>query len=135
MLAGAPDFSRAFAGCGQSDFAIGIVHEPDYFRVLARFSPIRLQLSGHSHGGQVRIPGFGAVVLPAWGKVYSAGLYELNDRQIYTSRGLGMVCLPVRFDCPPEVTVITLARGAPSPTGANPAQVCAVAGRTANAQG
>lgn len=125
VVAGAPDFHRAFAGCDKSDFAVGIVHEPDYFRVLARISPICLQLSGHSHGGQVRIPGFGAVVLPAWGEVYSTGHYELNDRQLYTSRGLGMVCLPVRFDCPPEVTVITLARELPPVISAEPAQASA----------
>jgi uncharacterized protein len=49
------------------------------------------------------------VILPPWGRIYHTGLYELNGRFIYTGRGLGMVELPLRFDCPPELTEITLA--------------------------
>jgi predicted MPP superfamily phosphohydrolase len=55
--------------------------------------------SGHSHGGQVRIPVLGPVVLPPWGRIYHTGLYELNGHFVYTGRGLGMVGLPLRFDC------------------------------------
>ena len=67
-----------------------------------------LQLSGHTHGGQVRIPGLGAIVLPLWGRTYVEGLYRVGPSQVYTSRGNGMVGVPVRFNCPPEVTEITL---------------------------
>jgi len=48
------------------------------------------------------------LILPRWGRIYHTGLYELNGRFVYTGRGLGMVKLPLRFDCPPELTEITL---------------------------
>lgn len=106
---GAPDPIRAFAGYRQGNIALALVHEPDYFPTLVRLTPVDVQLSGHSHGGQVRIPALGPMVLPPWGRIYHTGLYELNGRFVYTGRGLGMVGLPLRFDCPPELTEITLA--------------------------
>jgi uncharacterized protein len=109
ILGGVPDPNRAFAGCRQTDVTLALVHEPDYFPTLVRLTPVDLQLSGHSHGGQVRIPALGPVILPRWGRIYHTGLYELNGRFVYTGRGLGMVGLPVRFNCPPELTEITLA--------------------------
>ena len=106
---GAPDPIRAFAGYRDGNVALALVHEPDYFLTLVRLTPVDVQLSGHSHGGQVRIPAFGPVILPPWGQIYHTGLYELNGRFVYTGRGLGMVELPLRFNCPPELTEIVLA--------------------------
>ena len=108
ILGGVPDPNRAFAGCRQTDVTLALVHEPDYFPTLARLTPVNLQLSGHSHGGQVRIPALGPLILPPGSRIYHSGLYKLNGRFVYTGRGLGMVGLPVRFDCPPELTEITL---------------------------
>jgi uncharacterized protein len=108
VCTGAPDPIRAFAGCRETDTAIALVHEPDYFLKMVKLTPVRLQLSGHSHGGQVRVPAFGPLVLPRLGRVYHTGLPQLNGRFVYTGRGLGMVGLPFRFDCPPELTDITL---------------------------
>ncbi len=88
--------------------ALALVHEPDYFPTMVKLTPVQLQLSGHSHGGQVRIPALGPVILPPWGRIYHTGLYELNGRFVYTGRGLGMVELPLRFNCPPELTDIIL---------------------------
>ena len=105
---GMPDPIRAFANYREGNVALAVVHEPDYFPTMVRLTPIDLQLSGHSHGGQIRIPALGPVVLPPWGRIYHTGLYELNGRFVYTGRGLGMVELPLRFDCPPELTEITL---------------------------
>jgi uncharacterized protein len=105
---GVPDPIRSFAGCRETDTAVALVHEPDYFPTMVKLTPVQLQLSGHSHGGQVRIPAFGPLILPRWGRIYHAGLYQLNGRFVYTGRGLGMVELPFRFDCPPELTEITL---------------------------
>jgi uncharacterized protein len=76
---------------------------------MVQLTPVDLQLSGHSHGGQVRIPALGPLILPGWGQIYHTGLYKLNGRVIYTGRGLGLVKLPLRFNCPPELTEITLA--------------------------
>jgi len=106
---GVPDPMCAFAGYREGNVALALVHEPDYFPTLVRLTPVDLQLSGHSHGGQVRLPALGPVILPPWGRIYHTGLYELNGRFVYTGRGLGMTKLPLRFDCPPELTEITLA--------------------------
>lgn len=105
---GAPDPIRAFAGYREGDIALALVHEPDYFPTLVRLTPVEVQLSGHSHGGQVRIPALGPMVLPPWGRIYHTGLYELDGHFVYTGRGLGMVELPLRFNCPPELTEIIL---------------------------
>jgi uncharacterized protein len=108
VLKGAPDPRSAFAAYHSGNVAIGLVHEPDYFQTLVGLTPVDLQLSGHSHGGQVRIPGLGPLILPALGQIYHSGLYELDGRMVYTGRGLGMVGLPWRLACPPELTEITL---------------------------
>jgi predicted MPP superfamily phosphohydrolase len=108
VCTGVPDPIRAFTGCRETDTALALVHEPDYFQTMVQLTPVQLQLSGHSHGGQVRFPALGPLILPRWGRIYHTGLYELNGRFLYTGRGLGMVKLPLRFDCPPELTAITL---------------------------
>jgi uncharacterized protein len=105
---GVPDPIRAFAGSRETDTSLALVHEPDYFLTMVKSTPVQLQLSGHSHGGQIRFPPFGPVILPRLGRVYHTGLYQLNGRLVYTGRGLGMVGLPLRFNCPPELTEITL---------------------------
>jgi predicted MPP superfamily phosphohydrolase len=85
--------------------AILLVHEPDFADVAAANGRIDLELSGHSHGGQVRLPFYGAVDLPPLAKNYPSGMYQIGKLQHYTNRGLGMVRPQVRFDCRPEITV------------------------------
>ena len=108
VCTGVPDPIGAFAGYRESDTTLALVHEPDYFPTMIKLTPVQLQLSGHSHGGQVRIPPLGPLILPPLGRIYHTGLYELNGRFVYTGRGLGMVGLPLRFNCPPELTEVTL---------------------------
>lgn len=84
-----------------------LAHEPD-FAEAARQQPIDLQLSGHSHGGQVRLPYWGAPILPYLGKQYPIGLQRAADLWVYTNRGIGVVSPPVRFNCRPEITLLTL---------------------------
>ena len=70
---------------------------------------VALQLSGHSHGGQVRLPLVGAPIRPYLGEKYVSGLYSLEGGlQLYTNRGLGLIRPPVRLNCRPEITLITL---------------------------
>lgn len=88
--------------------AILLAHEPDFADVAARTNRFDLQLSGHSHGGQVVVPVLGPPHLPPMGKKYHTGRYRIGNMALYTNRGLGVVGLPVRFFCRPEITVITL---------------------------
>jgi uncharacterized protein len=108
VSAGRPDPRAAFSARRNEAVSLALVHEPDYINQLSSLVQVDLQLSGHTHGGQVRIPGLGAIVLPPWGHTYVEGLYRVGSSHVYTSRGIGMVGLPFRFNCPPEVTEITL---------------------------
>jgi predicted MPP superfamily phosphohydrolase len=113
VSAGKANPRAAFSARKNETVTLALVHEPDYFDRLRKLVPVDLQLSGHTHGGQVRVPGLGAIILPAGGRAYVEGLYHVGASQVYTSRGIGMVGLPFRFNCPPEVTEITLAQGVP----------------------
>ena len=94
---------------------IMMCHAPDYADDLMRHPAgrsIDVMLSGHTHGGQVRLPFVGALSLPIGGRKYVEGLFHLGDMQLYVNRGIGTVGVPFRFDCPPEITSITLRAGA-----------------------
>jgi predicted MPP superfamily phosphohydrolase len=108
VLQGKPDLARTFKGVPPSDPNILLAHEPDYADHVSRTHPVDLQLSGHSHGGQVRFPFLGAPVLPRMAENYPMGWYRVGGVQLYTSRGLGMIGPRVRFNCPPELTFLTL---------------------------
>lgn len=86
-----------------------LAHEPDFADHAAGYD-IDLQLSGHSHGGQVRLPGIGALILPELAKKYPEGLNRIRNLQLYTNRGLGVISPPVRLNCPPEITFLSLIR-------------------------
>lgn len=86
---------------------LALVHEPDFVDESAR-AGIALQLSGHSHGGQVRLPLIGAPVLPYLGRRYPIGLQRAGNTWVYTSRGIGVIYPPIRLNCPPEITLLTL---------------------------
>jgi predicted MPP superfamily phosphohydrolase len=88
--------------------AILLAHEPDFADVSARSGRFDLQISGHSHGGQVRLPFMGAPILPPLGREYPMGLYEVGGMLQYTNRGLGTIPPNVRLNCRPEVTVFDL---------------------------
>ena len=88
-----------------------LAHEPDYADEVADQGgacALLLQLSGHSHGGQVRIPGLGAPILPYLAEKYPAGAYRVGDMWLYTNRGVGTIQPRVRLNCRPEVTLLTL---------------------------
>lgn len=88
--------------------AILLAHEPDFADVAAATGRFGLQISGHTHGGQVRLPLAGPVLRPRHGRVYHAGLYHVGGMLHYTNRGLGMFPPRLRFRCRPEITVFTL---------------------------
>jgi len=84
-----------------------LVHEPDPFATLDD-PRIKLQISGHTHGGQIRAPIVGALHLPPMGKLYQEGLYAKDGRFLYVNRGIGTIGPHIRFRCPPEITVFEL---------------------------
>jgi predicted MPP superfamily phosphohydrolase len=88
--------------------AILLAHEPDFADVAAATGRFDLQLSGHSHGGQVRVPLLTRLVLPPFAHRYPRGLHQVGGMALYTNRGLGTVHARLRFLCRPEITVLTL---------------------------
>ena len=109
VLDGHPDLGAALHNVPAEEASVLLAHEPDFADYVARY-PVDLQLSGHSHGGQVRLPLIPPLFLPDLGKKYIWGLYNIGGLTLYTTAGIGTVRLPVRFNCPPEVTLITLGR-------------------------
>lgn len=108
---GKPDLERALAAAPSNVPVILMHHEPDFADRNSLDGRVSLQLSGHSHGGQVRFPVIGAPVLPDFARKYDMGLYRINRMWLYTNRGIGVIAPPVRFNCRPEITEITLVAG------------------------
>lgn len=108
---GKADLAKTLSGLTADAPVILLVHEPDYADLAARDPRVLLQLSGHSHGGQVRLPFIGPLELPRYAHRYPLGLQKAGDLWVYTNRGIGVTGLPVRFNCRPEVTLLTLNAG------------------------
>ncbi|MNB95711.1 putative metallophosphoesterase [compost metagenome] len=104
-----PDPKAALGGIPPGTFTLLLMHEPDYADQVQDYS-IQLQLSGHSHGGQIRLPIAGPLFVPKGATKYVSGLYTVGTQQmkLYVSRGFGETYMPFRFMCRPEITVFTL---------------------------
>ncbi|MDP5277074.1 metallophosphoesterase [Chengkuizengella axinellae] len=108
ILYGNADLNHTLSNIDQDTYTILLAHEPDIADEVQNY-PVDLQLSGHSHGGQIRLPLFGHIIAPPMGRKYVNGLYEVGDSlNVYTNRGIGTTIYPFRFFCRPEITVITL---------------------------
>ena len=107
VLEGHANLPLTLQGIPPEEPVILLAHEPDFAIHAARF-PVDLQLSGHSHGGQIRLPLLGALALPPLARRYPWGLHRIGGLTLYTNVGIGTIALPVRFLCPPEITLITL---------------------------
>jgi predicted MPP superfamily phosphohydrolase len=105
---GKHDLQEALQGIPPTAVALALVHEPDFADTVALDPRVILQLSGHTHGGQVRVPFYGPLRLVTWGRKYPQGQYQVRDLTLYTNRGIGVVGYPVRFACRPEITLFTL---------------------------
>jgi uncharacterized protein len=104
---GKPRLNRALEGLSDEGAAILLIHEPDFADESAATGRFDLQLSGHSHGGQVGLPLLRYPFLPKFSRKYPSGLYRVSDMFLYTNRGLG-AHPRFRFNCRPEITVFTL---------------------------
>lgn len=115
---GRPDLAAALNKIPSGATTLLMAHAPDYFdNVIKRDAPVAAQFSGHTHGGQVRLPRITpgpdglytyAPIVPDFGERYPIGLRQVGGRVVYTNRGLGAWPIPYRFNCPPEITVFTL---------------------------
>ena len=111
------DFNRGeesipilFTDIGDSLFTLLLSHTPDYILEAQKF-PVDLMLSGHTHGGQVRLPLIGSPVKRIKiGRKYMQGQHQFDKTTLYVNRGIGTILLPLRFLCRPEITVIRIRR-------------------------
>ena len=104
---GVDDLPGALARLSDDDPAILLAHEPDIFVDVP--DRVALTLSGHTHGGQVFVPGLGRPVVPsAYGQRFAYGHIVETGRHMIVSSGLGCSTLPVRFLVPPEITMVTV---------------------------
>jgi predicted MPP superfamily phosphohydrolase len=106
-FAGKDDLPATLRQIGDDSPAILMAHEPDLFVDVP--DRVAVTLSGHTHGGQVYLPGLGRPVVPsAYGQRFVYGHVRETGRDLIVSAGLGCSVLPVRFGVPPEITVVTL---------------------------
>jgi predicted MPP superfamily phosphohydrolase len=107
-ISGHDDLERTLADVDPDAPVIMLSHKPDVVREASRRG-VDLMLAGHTHGGQIVIPAFGAPVTDSdLGPRRASGLHRFGETQIYISAGVGMALLSMRINCPPEVPLITL---------------------------
>jgi predicted MPP superfamily phosphohydrolase len=110
LICGRPRPDLAVGDAGPDDTCLLLSHNPEVAETLTD-RRVGLLLAGHMHGGQVVIPGIGYHLLPArYGAKYVAGLVDGPVVPAFVSRGLGVIGLPVRFCCRPEINLLTLVR-------------------------
>lgn len=107
-MVGAADLNQVLSKLPEDGPALLMAHEPDFADISAESGRFFLQVSGHSHGGQIIIPGFGPIARGPYFHKYPIGLYQVKDMLQYTNRGIGTHVFRVRINCPPEITVINL---------------------------
>ena len=107
-MVGKTDLRSALHGSFPDEMKLLLAHNPVIVRQAARFG-VDLVLSGHTHGGQVKIRDEEKRILPR--RKLKNGLHRRKNTQIYITRGIGTVVLPVRFGCPPEISLIELHSG------------------------
>ncbi|MDX6379331.1 MAG: uncharacterized protein QOI57_355 [Rubrobacteraceae bacterium] len=106
-LEGVTGLDRVLEGLPEKGAAVLLAHEPDFADASAETGRFDLQLSGHSHGGQVSVPLLRSIALPRLSRRYPIGLYQMAGMLLYTNRGLGSHPR-LRFNCRPEITIFTL---------------------------
>lgn len=104
-MVGKTDLRAALRGSFPDEMKLLLAHNPVLLRQAARYD-VDLILSGHTHGGQVKIRDEDKRILPR--RRLKNGLHRRKETQIYITRGIGTVVLPVRFGCPPEISLLDL---------------------------
>ena len=104
-MVGKTDVPAALRGSFPDEMKLLLAHNPIIFREAARYG-VDLTLSGHTHGGQIKIRDEEKRILPR--RKLTSGLHAKKSSQIYITRGIGTVVLPVRYQCPPEISFLEL---------------------------
>lgn len=106
------NLTKALKGVPENACRILLSHNPDVNEDIERCGkPVHFIIAGHTHGGQIVLPFMGAPYLPSpFGQKYRAGLVRDGNRKTYVSRGLGLFFIPIRLNCPPDVTLLTMHR-------------------------
>jgi hypothetical protein len=106
--AGRPNLGAALEGAPSGAPVVLLLHEPDLVDQVSLDPRVTLMLAGHTHGGQVLLGGKPPPIKPYLGEKYTQGLFKVRDTWLYTNRGLGVISIPLRINCPPEVTQLVL---------------------------
>lgn len=109
LLNGRPDFAAALARRRNGVPTVLMSHNPDVFPEAVR-RRVSLVVSGHTHGGQIRIPGLSVLVRMSRFSL-DEGRFAVEDSELIVSRGLGVTGLPLRYACPPEALLLTFVPG------------------------
>lgn len=104
-MVGKTDVTAALRGSFPDEMKLLLAHNPIIFREAARWG-VDLTLSGHTHGGQIKLRDEDKRILPR--RKLSSGLHRRGDSQVYITRGIGTVVVPMRYRCPPEISLLEL---------------------------
>ncbi len=108
-MSGKPDLKSALKDAPRKAPVVLMAHEPDPADEFTLDGRVDLMLSGHSHGGQIRLPGLGSPIKAPLAENYDMGLYNVGGMWLYVNRGIGVITsVPLRLNCPPEITEFTL---------------------------
>ena len=105
LTEGTPDLALALHGRRTGETTVLLSHHPDFFFEAAA-AGVDLTLSGHTHGGQIRLGGWAPIHHSRFG--YERGWFRENDCRLYVSRGVGVTVLPIRVDATPEIPIVTM---------------------------
>ncbi len=103
-MVGKTDVPLSLRGSFPDEMKLLLAHNPIIFREAARYG-VDLTLSGHTHGGQIRVRNTEKNIIPRRRK---AGLHARRNSQVYITRGIGTVVVPMRYQCPPEISLLEL---------------------------
>ncbi len=104
-MVGKTDVTAALRGSFPDEMKLLLAHNPIIFREAAR-AGVDLTLSGHTHGGQIKLRDDEKRILPQ--RKLKAGLHARRGSQVYITRGIGTVVVPMRYQCPPEISLLEL---------------------------
>jgi len=101
------DYNATFRGIPENAPCIALSHSPD--AIVNAPKKFSIMLSGHTHGGQIKLPFFGFLIVPSdYGQKFALGFIEFNGKYVYTTNGVGTAMIPARFPYNPEICVIKL---------------------------